>query len=150
MELVKKINEDLINAMKNKNQAALRGIRAIKSALLLARTENKNKEVSTEDEIKILQRLVKQRKESIEIYKSQGREDLVLEEMEELGIISGYLPDQLSVDELNNIIKNIISEVGANSVADLGKVIPNVMKRISGKADGKTVSELVRKQLSEK
>jgi len=148
MILFDKINEDLKNAMKNKDQVALRGIRAIKSALLMLKTESNEKEISSDEEVKLLQRLVKQRKESMEIYKNQNRPDLAKEEDEELKVISAYLPQQMSVDEITEMIKEIIVETKATSISDLGRIIPIAMKKAAGKADGKTISAIVKEQLA--
>lgn len=149
MSLTDKINEDLKNAMRSKDEAALRALRAIKSALLLAKTEKGGSEEVTEDqEMKILQRLAKQRRESIDIYTAQGRDDLKQSEEQELKIIENYLPKQLSEDEVRAEIKKIIEETGAKSAAEVGKVMPVAMKQLGGKADGKMISTIARELLS--
>jgi uncharacterized protein YqeY len=148
MTLFDKINSDLIAAMKNKNESALRAIRAVKSALLLLKTESAGKDISEDDENKLLQRLVKQRKESIEIFTSQNRKDLAATELEEVQIIESYLPKQMSVNEVEAELKLIIIESGASSMADIGKVMPVAIKKFSGKADGKTISEILKRLLT--
>ena len=132
--------------MLGKQEAALRALRAIKSALLLAKTSG-NSEVSGEDEIKLLQKLVKQRKESLEIYQTQSREDLAKGEKEEIAVIEKYLPQQLSEAEIKAGIEQIITQVGATTAADLGKVMGAASKHFAGKADNKTVSALVKQLL---
>lgn len=148
MSLIDKINPDLISAMKSKNESALRAIRAVKSALLILKTESAGKEISEEEENKLLQRLVKQRKESIEVFSAQNRKDLATLEMEELVIIESYLPKQMTSDEIEVELKKIISESGASSISDLGKVMPLAIKKFAGKADGKTISEILKRLLS--
>jgi uncharacterized protein len=147
MTLFDKINEDLKSAMLAKDQGALRAIRAIKAALLLAKTET-GKDITQEDEIKILQRLAKQRRESIEIFSSNNREDLAFTEKEELDIIEKYLPQQISPDILRQELNLIIAEVGARSPADLGKVMGIASKKLAGRSDGKKISEMVKQLLS--
>jgi len=147
MSLFEKINEDLKNAMKMKDQISLRGIRAIKSGLLLLKTDASGKDITLEDELKLLQKLANQRKESIELYTNQGREDLAILEKEELDVISKYLPEQLSEDNLRIQIKNIIDEVGATSVKDIGKIMPLAIKKFAGRADGKLISQITKEIL---
>ena len=147
MSLEEKINTDLKAAMLSKNEAALRGLRAVKSALLLAKTSGTDG-VSAEDEIKILQKLVKQRKESVEIYKQQNREDLAKGEIEEIGIIEKYLPQMMSEAEIKTGIQAISAQVGAKGPGDLGKVMGAASKNFAGKADNKMVSQLVKDLLS--
>ena len=148
MSLMEKINTDLIVAMKSKNESALRAVRAVKSALLLLKTESSGKEISLDDENKLLQRLVKQRKESIEVFTAQNRNDLATSEMEELKIIESYLPKQMTAEEIESELKKIINESGAKSIADIGKVMPLAIKSFAGKADGKTISEVLKKLLA--
>lgn len=132
-----------------KDQAALRGLRAIKAALLLARTEKGSaEELTAEAEAKILQKLVKQRKESADIYKTQGREDLSIIEEEEIEVISKFLPKQLDQAEIETIIAQIIKDAGASSVKEMGKVIGLANKELAGKADGKLIAEIVKTQLA--
>lgn len=143
------IDQEIKQAMLAKDQAKLRGLRAIKAALLLAKTEKGNTDEITEDtEIKILQRLVKQRKESATIYKEQGREDLFTVEQEEIDVISQFLPQQLGQAEIEKIIARIISETGATSVKEMGKIMGIANKELAGKADGKLIGELVKAQLA--
>ena len=148
MALVDKINDDLKTAMLSKEKGALRAIRAIKAALLLMKTESSDKNIASEDEIRMIQKLVKQRKESIEIYQKQNRDDLAKLEIEELLVIEKYLPRQMSVEEVIAEIASIIKETGATSISDLGRVMPIAMKKLSGKSDGKTISEIVKQLLA--
>lgn len=145
MSLEQTINQDIKAAMIAKDAAKLRGLRAIKSAILLAKTEKGHSEEITEDaEIKVLQKLVKQRKESAEIYKNQGREDLYSIEIEEQEVIEAYLPKQLERAEIETIIKEIIATSGASSIKDMGKVMGLANQQLAGKADGRTISEVVK------
>jgi uncharacterized protein len=148
MSLETKIMEDLKEAMKAKDQAALRGIRAIKSAILLFKTDGSGNELNEGNEIKLIQKLVKQRQDSLEIYKQQNRADLALVEEEEINVIMKYLPKQLDTDELTKEIQAIITNVGATSVKDMGKIMAEANKVLAGKADGKSISETVKKLLS--
>lgn len=147
MSLEAKITEDLKAAMKAKDQAALRGIRAIKSAILLAKTDGSGNEIDDKKEIQILQKLVKQRKESLEIYQKQNRDDLAKVEEEEIAIIEKYLPKQMSQEELEAAVKEIITSANATSMKDMGKVMGIASKQLAGKADGKAISEVVKKML---
>ena len=143
------IDQEIKQAMLAKDQPKLRGLRAIKSALLLAKTEKGSAdEITVDTEIKILQRLVKQRKESATIYKDQGREDLFTIEQEEIEVISQFLPQQLSEAEIEKVIAKIISETGATSVKEMGKIMGLANKELAGKADGKLIGELVKAQLA--
>lgn len=147
--LEQEINQEIKAAMLSKNEARLRGLRAIKAALLLAKTEKGASEEITEDtEIKVLQKLAKQRRESAEIYKTQSRDDLYTIEIEELDVIEGFLPKQLSADEVQAQIKTIIESSGASSIKDMGKVMGLANKQLAGKADGKMISEIVKQLLS--
>ena len=149
MQLIEQIDQDIKKAMLAKQEATLRGLRSIKSALLLARTEKGASEVLTEEaELKVLQKLIKQRKESADIYKAQNREDLYQIEAEEMAVIEQYLPAQLSRQEIEDIIKAIVEQTGATSVKDMGKVMGAANKQLAGKADGKTISEVVKQLLS--
>lgn len=130
-----------------KEEATVRGLRAVKSAILLAKTSG-SATVTDADEIKMLQKLVKQRKESAEIYHQQSRADLAKTEEEEIAVIERYLPKQISEDEIKAALKDIIASVGATSAADLGKVMGAATKHFAGKADNKIVSALVRQMLS--
>lgn len=135
--------------MLSKDQVKLRGLRAIKAALLLAKTEKGHaEELNEEGEIKILQKLVKQRKESADIYKSQNREDLYQVEQEEIDVISQFLPKQLERTEIEAVIAKIIAETGASSIKEMGKVMGLANKELSGKAEGKLIGEIVKSQLA--
>jgi uncharacterized protein YqeY len=147
--LINQIDQDIKQAMLGKQEARLRGLRAIKSALLLARTEKgASEDISPETEIKVLQRLIKQRKESAEIYKSQNREDLYKIEAEEMEVIETFLPKQMERGEIEAYLKDLIGRVGAASVKDMGKVMGAANKELAGKADGRTISELVKELLN--
>ena len=148
MTLEEKINEDLKTAMKAKDAAGLRGVRAVKSAILIAKTDGSGNEINEEKEIQILQKLIKQRNDSLEIYEKQGREDLAVVESEEIAVIIKYLPAQLEGEALEAEIKSIIAETGAISAKDMGKVMGAANKKLAGKADGKSISEVVKKLLS--
>ena len=144
-----KIDQDIKSAMLAKDEARLRGLRAIKAALLVAKTEKGASEtLSEEAEVKVLQKLVKQRKESADIYKAQNREDLYRVEIEELQVIETYLPKQLEREAIVAHIKEIVAKTGASSVKDMGKVMGLANKELAGKADGKTISEVVKELLS--
>lgn len=147
MSLEQKLMPDLKAAMKAKDQGSLRGIRAIKAAVLLAKTDGSGNEINEEMEIKILQRLIKQRKESLTIFKEQGREDLATKEQEEIDVIQQYLPAQMDAAELESRLKEIISRVGAESMRDMGKVMGIASKEFAGKADGKAISSMVKQIL---
>ena len=148
MSLVEKIASDLINAMKARDKIALEAIRAAKTAFILARSEKgANTVLSTEDELKIIQKLVKQRRESAAIYKEQNRPDLYEKEVIEADVLEKYLPAKMSDEELLNIIKEIITRVGAKSPADMGKVMGVATKELAGKADGKEISAKVKQLL---
>jgi uncharacterized protein YqeY len=148
MSLESTINEDLKTAMKAKDAVALRGIRAIKSAVMLYNTSGAGTTMSKEDEIALLQKLVKQRQDSLDIYIKQGREDLASVEREEIEVIMRYLPKQLSEDELRVEIQSIIDRVGASSMKDMGRVMGEASKAFAGSADGKTISVIVKELLS--
>ena len=149
MDLIDKISESIIHAMKNKDNDQLESLRAIKSALLLAKTQkNSNGEIGELEEIKILQKLVKQRKESADIYTNQKRPELANIELSQAKIIERFLPKQIDVDELEKIIIKIINETGAEGMKDMGKVMGIASNKLSGKADGKTISNIVRSKLS--
>ena len=148
MALEQKIMAELKTAMLAKDEAALRSLRAIKAAILLAKTsEGAGGELKEEDEIKLLQKLVKQRKDSLEIFEKQNRPELAQKEKEEIEIIEKFLPKQLSAEELKEALSKIIAETGASSPADLGKVMGIASKQFAGKADGKTISALVKELL---
>lgn len=145
MSLEQTINDKLKDAMRAKDEAALRALRAIKAAILLEKTSGKGDgSLSEEVENKILQKLAKQRKESFDIFTTQNREDLAIKEKEELDLIEGFLPEQMSEADIKTYVEKVISEVGASSPADMGKVMGRASKELAGKADGKTISNLVK------
>jgi uncharacterized protein YqeY len=148
MSLAEKIASDLINAMKGKDRVTLEAIRAAKTAFILARSEKgPNRVLSPEEEMKIIQKLVKQRRESAQIYKEQNRPDLYEKETIEANVLERYLPARMSDEELTGIIKAIIDRVGAKSPPDLGRVMGTAMKELAGKADGKEISARVKQLL---
>ena len=149
MSLELKITTALKEAMKSKNQMSLTALRAVKSAILLHKTQKSSKgELSEEDEMKLLQKLVKQRKDSADIYKGQGRNDLADPELKETEIIQQFLPKALSEDEVKEVVKSIIEEIGADGMKDMGKVMGISTKKLMGKADGKMISTIVKEILS--
>lgn len=149
MSLDKNMNEALKDAMKAKDQVKLRTLRAIKAAFLLAKTaEGGNGQVSEEDELKIIQKLYKQRSDSYDIYVKSGRDDLATTEKEEMEVIAEFLPKQLSDEELSVEVKKIIDQVGASNMQDMGKVMGMASKTLQGKADGKRISAVVKQLLS--
>ncbi len=148
MSLENTINEAIKTAMKEKDKVALDSLRAVKSQILLLKTEAKGADVSAEQEIAILQRMIKQRKDSFEQFTAQGRKDLADVEESQMKVIEKYLPKQLSPEELEAELKKIISEVGAETMKDLGKVMGTASKALAGKSDGKSISETVKKLLS--
>ncbi len=147
MSLEAKIITDLKAAMKAKDKVALRGIRAIKSQIILAKTDGSGKELDEAGEIKMLQKMVKQRKDSLNIYETQGRPELAATEKEEIAIIEKYLPQQMGEAELTGVLQAIIAQTGASSMRDMGKVMGMASKQLGGKADGKTISGIVKKLL---
>ena len=148
MSLTEKIAGDLMNAMKGKDKVALEAIRAAKTAFILARSEKGADSVLTsEEELKIIQKLVKQRRESAAIYKEQNRPDLYENEIAEAEILEKYLPAKMSNEELTKVLRDIITRIGAKSPADLGKVMGVATKELAGKADGKEISAIVKKLL---
>jgi len=149
MGLEQKIMAEMKDAMKAKDEAALRGLRAIKAAIIIAKTaEGAGGELKEEDETKMLQKLVKQRRDSLEIYQKQNREDLAQKEQEEIAVIERFLPKQMSEEELKSGLSEIIREVGATSPADMGKVMASATKQFAGKADGRAISAAVKELLS--
>ena len=148
MSLELTINEAIKNAMREKDKIALDSLRAVKSQILLLKTEAKGADVSAEQEIAILQRMIKQRKDSYEQFVAQNRNDLAEVELAQMKVIEQFLPAQLSPEELKTEIKKIITEVGAESLKDLGKVMGTASKALAGKSDGKSISEMVKKLLS--
>ncbi len=144
MNLEVKINNDIKDAMRAKDEARLRGVRAIKAAILLAKTDGSGQEVTPEREIQLLQKLIKQRQDSLQIYETQNRPDLAAKEREEIEVIQAYLPAQLSDEELSEKIRAIIAELGAASVKDMGRVMGAATKALAGQADGKAISAKVK------
>ena len=149
MGLQEKVMQEMKNAMKSKDSVALESLRAIKSALLLVQTEKgASGSVSESDELKLLQKLVKQRKDSADIYKQQGREDLAEPELQQAAIIEKFLPKQLGAEEIEAVVNRVIEETGAEGMKDMGKVMGMVTKELAGQADGKTISGIVRAKLN--
>jgi uncharacterized protein len=149
MNLEQKVMAEMKDAMKSKNEAQLRGLRAIKAEIIKAKTEpGAGGEISEEGELKLLQKMVKQRKDSLEIYQQQNREDLAQKEQEEIAVIERFLPAQLSEEELKTELQAIIAETGASSPADMGKVMGVATKKLAGRADGKAISAAVKDLLS--
>ncbi|MFT3950006.1 MAG: GatB/YqeY domain-containing protein [Agriterribacter sp.] len=149
MSLEQTVNDKLKTAMLAKDEKGLRGLRAIKAAIIVAKTaEGAGGKISEADEIKLLQKLVKQRKDSLEIFQQQNRPELAQKEQEEIEVIEAFLPKQLSEDELKEIVKKIIAETGASSPTDMGKVMGVATKQLSGQADGRAISAMVKSLLS--
>jgi len=144
MSLQQEVMSKLKEAMKAKDKVALESLRAIKSAILLAQTSGDAKELSSDDEIKLVQKLVKQRKDSAALYKEQDRDDLADPELAQVAVLKQFLPEQMGEDELKNVIATIISKVGATSMKDMGKVMGIASKQLAGKADGKAISNVVK------
>jgi uncharacterized protein YqeY len=148
MTLQSKVMEDMKSAMKAKDKVSLRGLRAIKSAILLAQTDGTGVEIDTEKEIQIVQKLIKQRQDSLKIYTEQNRPDLAQVEEEEIAVLQKYLPEQLSEDELKAAIQGIINKSGANSMKDMGKIMGMASSEFQGKADNRMVATLVKQLLA--
>lgn len=149
MNLEQKVMAELKEAMKSKNEAMLRGLRAIKAEIIKAKTEPGAKgELPADGEIKLLQKLVKQRKDSLDIYQQQNRTDLAQKEQEEIEIIEKFLPQQLSKEALKAELEKIMLETGASSASDMGKVMAIATKRLAGLSDGKAISAAVKELLS--
>lgn len=148
MNLQEKINNSLKEAMRAKDKIRLESIRAIKSELLIAKTSGTNQDINTDDELKILQKLVKQRKDSAAIFTQQGRTDLAENELAQAKIIEEFLPKQLSDLELETELKKIIAQTGASSIKEMGKIMGVANVSLKGKADGKRISEFVKKYFS--
>ncbi len=145
MNLETKIMGEMKDAMKAKDEATLRALRAIKAEIIKAKTDpGAGGEIDEATEQKFLQKMVKQRKDSLDIFEKQGREDLAAKEKEELAVIQRFLPAQMSEEEITAAIKQIIADTGASSAADLGKVMGAASKQLAGKADGKTISTIVK------
>ncbi|MGJ8659415.1 MAG: GatB/YqeY domain-containing protein [Cellulophaga fucicola] len=149
MSLQQDVMTAMKTAMKAKDSVALESLRAIKSVLLMAQTESGAKtELSEEEEIKIIQKLVKQRKDSAAIYAEQGREDLAAPELAQAEVISQFLPEQMSEDEIATVVESVIVTTGAEGMKDMGKVMGMVSSQLAGKADGKTISTIVKNKLA--
>jgi len=148
MTLEERINNDLKVAMKAKDEVALRGIRAIKSAILIAKTDGSGQAIDEAREVALVQKLIKSRQDSLDIYEKNSREDLAVVEREEIEILKRYLPQMLEGEELENILRAIIAEVGASSAADMGKVMGAATKQLAGKAEGRLISETVKRLLA--
>lgn len=148
MSLQQQVTEQLKVAMKAKDTVALESLRAIKSAIVLAQTQAGAKDLNADDEIKLVQKLVKQRKDSAEIFRQQGREDLAKPEEAQIEIIEQFLPEQLDEAAIEKIVEEIISQTHAEGMKDMGKVMGIASKQMAGKADGKTISIIVRQKLA--
>ncbi len=148
MSLETKIVADLKEAMKAKDKVSLRGIRAIKTALMNLKTDGTNTEITEQVEISLLQKMLKQRKESLSIYEEQGRDELAATEKEEIAIIERYLPEQMDEAALGKVVGEIIKKTGATSMKDMGKVMGMASKQLAGQADGKAISAVVKKLLA--
>lgn len=149
MSLESQIMDEMKTAMKAKDEAALRTLRAIKAEILKEKTAAGAKDAMTEaDELKMLQRMSKQRKDSLEIFKTQNRPDLAQKEEEELAIISRFLPQQMSAEELRAAVQEVINQMGASSPADMGKVMGAANKQLAGKAEGKAIADMVKQLLA--
>ncbi len=149
MSLEQKVMEEMKGAMRAKDEAALRTLRAIKAAILIEKTSGSGAEITEADETKMLQKMAKQRRDSLDIFVQQNREDLAAKEREELAIIERFLPAQMGAEELQKVVKEIIAQVGATSPADMGKVMGVATKQLAGKADGKLISETVKQLLAQ-
>ena len=148
MNLESKIMPDLKAAMKAKDKPALRTIRAIKAQILLVQTDGTDTELNAESEIKLIQRMAKQRQDSLDIFVKQGREDLAVTEREELEVLKRYLPEQLDEAAITKIVSDVIAQTGASGMKDMGKVMGMASKELAGKADGKTISGVVKALLT--
>ncbi len=149
MSLEQNIMAEMKDAMKAKNESALRSLRAIKAEIIKVKTEpGAGGEISAEKEVSMLQKMVKQRRDSLAIFKQQNRDDLASKEQEELDVIERFLPAQMSEEELRNELQQIITELGASSPADMGKVMGAATKKLAGKTDGKAISAAVKELLS--
>lgn len=148
MSLEQKLTDAIVIAMKEKDRVALDSLRAVKAQIILLKTEQRGTDVTEEQEIAILQRMIKQRKDSYEQFTAQNRNDLAEVEMAQTKIIEKYLPQQLSTEELEIAIQKIITQTGATSAKDLGKVMGLASKELAGKSDGKSISEMAKKLLS--
>jgi len=148
MALEQQIMAEMKEAMKSKNEAVLRGLRAIKAEIIKAKTEpGAGGEIDEATEQKFLQKMMKQRRDSLEIFEKQGREDLAVKEREEIAVIEKFLPKQLTAAEIKDAVVKIISDSGATSAAEMGKIMGIASKELAGKADGKTISTIVKELL---
>ncbi|WNW01545.1 GatB/YqeY domain-containing protein [Tenacibaculum sp. HL-MS23] len=148
MSLQKQVMDKMKEAMKSKDTVALTALRALKSAFMLANTETGSDKVSEADELKIIQKQVKQRKDSAVVFSQQGRADLADPELAEAAVLEQFLPEALSEDEIEKVVNETIVKVGAEGMKDMGKVMGMVSKQLAGKADGKTISMIVKKSLA--
>ena len=148
MSLETKIATDLKAAMRAKDKVALRSIRAIKAQILLAKTDGSGKELDEASEIKMIQKMIKQRKDSLSIYEKQDRAELAQTEKDEIEVLERYLPQQMGEEELTEFLKGVIAKTGASSMRDMGKVMGMASGQLGGKADGKTISGIVKKLLA--
>lgn len=150
MGLEQQVMEKMKLAMKAKDSVALASLRSIKSEILKAKTSGNNKaEMTQAEELKLIQKLVKQRKDSAKLYQEQNREDLAKEELSEVAILEEFLPEQMNEDAIEKIVESVISEVGASSMKDMGKVMGIASKKLAGKAEGQVISKIVKKHLSQ-
>lgn len=147
MSLQKQVMDKMKEAMKSKDTVALTALRALKSAFMLAKTESGAGELSEAEELKIIQKQVKQRKDSAAVFSEQGREDLAEPELAEAAVLEQFLPEALSEEEIEKVVKETIEKVGAEGMKDMGKVMGIVSKQLAGQADGKIISTIVRKNL---
>ena len=148
MSLEIKIMDEIKTAMKAKDEAGLRTLRAIKAAILIEKTSGSGTEMTEADELKMLQKMAKQRRDSLDIFKTQNRPDLASKEEEELAILARFLPQQMSADDLRTAVQEVITQTGATSPADMGKVMGAANKALAGKAEGKAVADMVKELLS--
>lgn len=148
MSLQKQVMDKMKEAMKSKDKVALTALRALKSAFMLANTETSSGAISEADELKIVQKQVKQRKDSAVVFSEQGRDDLAAPELAEAAILEQFLPEALSNEEIEKVVKEVIAKVGASGMKDMGKVMGMVSKKLAGQADGKTISNIVKQTLA--
>jgi hypothetical protein len=148
MSLQKQVMDKMKEAMKSKDKVALTALRALKSAFMLANTETSSGAISEADELKIVQKQVKQRKDSAVVFSEQGRDDLAAPELAEAAILEQFLPEALSNEEIEKVVKEVITKVGASGMKDMGKVMGMVSKELAGQADGKTISNIVKQTLA--
>lgn len=148
MSLEERVQKDMVQAMKSKDADKLRALRAIKSEILLAKTDGSGQPLDEDRELKILQKMIKSRQESFDIYDREGRDDLAAGEKSEIEHIQAYLPEQMSESEIAERVDAIIAQTNATSMKDMGKVMGIAQKEMGGKADGKTIAELVKARLS--